>query len=60
MDSIQSAWSAVYGLISHAVTAAFPWINVILMITAGCLGSMLFGKIKDPCGKSCFAPWASW
>lgn len=48
MDSIQSAWSAVYGLISHAVTAAFPWINVILMIIAGCLGSMLFGKIKDP------------
>ena len=45
---LENAWSTVYGLIANAVTSAFPWINVILMIIAGCLGSMLFGKIKDP------------
>lgn len=47
LETIQNTWLTVYGVISEAVISAFPWINVILMVMAACLGSLLCGKIKS-------------
>ena len=46
LDWLQSTWNTLYGFISQTVLTTFPLINTILVIIAGCFGSMLFGKIK--------------
>ena len=43
---LQTAVDSVYGVISDTVLRFFPLINLILMIIAGCFGSLLVGKIK--------------
>lgn len=48
LDWLQNTWNTLFGLISQTVIIAFPLINTILVIMAGCFGSMLFGKIKPP------------
>lgn len=48
LDLMQDLWQDFFSLLSSAVISSFPWINVILMVIAGCFGSMLCGKIKDP------------
>ncbi len=45
---LQTAWETAYGVISDTVLQFFPLINLILIVIAGCLGSLLFGKIKPP------------
>lgn len=39
---------AIWQTISQAVTSSFPLVNLLLVIVAGCLGSLLFGKIQSP------------
>lgn len=48
LDWLQSTWNTVFGVISQTVLTTFPFLNIILVIMAGCFGSMLFGKIKTP------------
>ncbi len=43
---LQTAWETVYGVISDTVLQFFPLINLLLIVIAGCLGSLLFGKLK--------------
>ena len=50
---LQSTWQTVYGVISNTVLTAFPLIHTILLIMAGCFGSMLYGKLK-PALKDAF------
>ena len=46
LDWLQNTWNTVYGAISQTVISAFPFLHIILMVIAGCLGSMLYDKIK--------------
>ena len=41
---LQNIWQTL----SDTIITAFPLINLLLMVIAGCLGSMLVGKIKEP------------
>lgn len=46
LDTLQNTWQTVYGFISRTVTSSFPYLHIILIVIAGCFGSMLYGKIK--------------
>ena len=46
LDRLESTWKTVYSFISNTVTTTFPLLHIILLVMAGCLGSMLYGKIK--------------
>ena len=48
LDWLERTWNTIYGVISQTVLSTFPILNIILVIMAGCFGSMLFGKIKAP------------
>ena len=48
LDWLEKTWNTIYGVISQTVLSTFPFLNIILVIMAGCFGSMLFGKIKAP------------
>ena len=47
LDWLETTWRTVYGIISSAVTSMFPLLYIILLVIAGCLGSMRYGKVKD-------------
>lgn len=40
--------SSVWQTISQALLSSFPLVNLILVLLAGCLGTLLFGKIHSP------------
>ena len=46
LDWLEKTWNTIYGVISQTVLSTFPLLNIILVVMAGCFGSMLFGKIK--------------
>lgn len=46
LDWLENTWKTIYGYITATVTSMFPLLYVILLVIAGCLGSMLYGKIK--------------
>ena len=54
-DRLESTWKTVYGFISNTVTTTFPLLHIILLVMAGCLGSMLYGKIKPTHRSPCSA-----
>ncbi len=43
---LQNTWTTLYGSISHVVISSFPWINLMVIILAGCLGTLLCGKLR--------------
>ena len=38
----------IWQIISQTVISSFPVVNILLVIIAGCLGSLLYGKIQSP------------
>lgn len=46
LDWLQNSFPTAYDAITHTVTASFPWINLMVMILAGCLGTLLCGKLR--------------
>ncbi len=46
LDWLEKTWNTIYGVISQTVLSTFPILNIILVVMAGCFGSMLFGKLK--------------
>ena len=54
LDALKEFWDTLYSYISQTVIVTFPLVNTILVIMAGCLGSMLYGKIKPHVGDILF------
>jgi uncharacterized membrane protein YqgA involved in biofilm formation len=52
LEWLQTAWQSIYGVISDTVLSSFPLVHVILLIMAGCLGSMLAGRCKPALGDA--------
>lgn len=46
LDWFENTWQLVYDFIGKTVTTTFPFLHIILLVMAGCFGSMLYGKIK--------------
>lgn len=46
LDWLEKTWNTIYGVISQTVLSTFPILNIVLVVMAGCFGSMLFGKLK--------------
>lgn len=40
--------SNLYDALSGVILSAFPFVSPLLMLLAGCLGALLYGKIKEP------------
>ncbi len=47
LDWLNKTWQLVCNFTEKTVTTTFPFLYVILLVMAGCFGSMLYGKIKS-------------
>ena len=54
LDALKEFWDTLYSFIAQTVIVTFPLVNTILVIMAGCFGSMLYGKIKPHVGDALF------
>ncbi len=46
LDALEKLWRTIYAYISNTVILTFPLLNVILIVMAGCFGSMLYHKAR--------------
>ena len=46
MDTILELLNSLWGRVSQAVISAFPILNTIIVLGAGCLGTLLYGRFK--------------
>jgi len=46
LDWFENAWARIWAFISNTVTTTFPLLHVILLVMAGCIGSILYEKLK--------------
>ena len=46
LDTLEKLWRTIYAYISNTVIFTFPVLNIILIVMAGCFGSMLYQKTR--------------
>ncbi len=46
LDWLEKTWKTVYAFTCNTASTTFPLLHIILLVMAGCLGSMLYEKIK--------------
>ena len=55
MDAILNILTQLWEFLSRVIISAFPILNALFIIGAGCLGMLLYGKFK-PCFYSGLIP----
>lgn len=46
LDWLENTWNGFCAFLSNTAVTTFPLLHIILLVMAGCLGSMLCGRIK--------------